>query len=200
MSERTISPEEKEDLIQTFENVLNDFEVVAKSDVEALVEERVAALHKADEDEDLQPVDPHEALEREAEAAAQAAEETFSMTVEELREALPADVWEVVSRHLSAAESPVPDTDMVGMESDVEKAILDARRSAGPTLTKVRSELAAHQEASPSYETEEVKKGRSPTDAILERFYSEPSTAPVTKSKESKSTPAGLMAIEEADL
>ena len=183
--------EELEEAVEAFEEVLKDYGVISRAEAMEMIE-------KAKEEEGLQDVDTHEAREREAETAAQAAEETFSVTVEQLREALPSDIWTIVSRHLAAAEDPLPDTDMVGMEPDVEKAVNSALTTSGETLTKVRGELAVASEPSQSYE--ETEKAVSTSDVLLSRFYDgsmEP--RPVRKSKEAKKdTPEGLTAIEDA--
>lgn len=174
-----------------FRAALEGADVARREDVER-------TIAKAAE-ENLEPVDPHEAREWEADAAAEVAEETHAAFIDQLRDTLPADVWEVVSRHLAAADDPLPETDMVGMEpGGLEKDMADLRASAGPTLQKVRSELAASEPSEPSHEGT-LEKGPSVSHIILSRFE-ELEPRPLTKSKDGEGSDNPALAMwEETD-
>lgn len=182
----------EEELVETFQEILEDHGIISKAEVKEMIA-------KAAEEDDLQDVDQHKAREREADAAAEAAEETWSLTVERLRETLPDNVWEIVSRYMADAGEDLPEADMVGMGDDVEKAVGDAFTTSRSTLTKVRSELAANQETSTSYEG--TKKSRGPiSKTLLSDFYGTmESKEAVRKSKKGKDAPAGLTAVEESE-
>lgn len=187
----------KEELISTFEEVLADYGVISNSEMEEYVQERLTKA--VEEEKDVEPVNPHEARDREAEAAAQAAEETHAMTIEQLREVLPADVFQVVANHLSAAESPVPDPDGVEMRSDVEKAIMDARRSAVVHKVGAQSTLP-DTDPTPSHENTDLEKDAPVSRTILSRF-DEMESRPVRKSKDSEgSDNPAFRQVDEADL
>lgn len=144
----------KSELVDTFTEVLEDFEVVSKSEVEAMIDSK---LSKAEEGgvgsiEDVE--------ETKAEA------NTYDPA--ELEQVLPPEVWEVVRTYLSHNGEPSEDMD-VEPESDVEKAVNSAIGGSGETLRKVRGEAGApfsKSDTDPSYESTEDGEG-SETDMVL---------------------------------
>lgn len=183
MRERAISKEEKEDLIRTFEDVLNDFQVVAKSDVEALIEERVADLKKAAE---------------EGEEEAEEEAEDGKYTLADLQARLPSSVYETVRAALTQEGFEVVEAGSAEEAEDVSKSVERALTTSGETLRKVRSEGAPVQEVTPSHEsTQEASEPISKT--ILSQFE-DMQPAPIRKESKSKSDNPALHGIDEADL
>ncbi|WP_117368118.1 hypothetical protein [Natrarchaeobaculum sulfurireducens] len=141
------------ELVETFEGVLKDFEVVSKSEVEDMIDSK---LSKAEEGgvgsiEDME--------ETKAEA------NTYDPA--QLEQVLPPEVWEVVRTYLSHNGEPSEDMD-VEPESDVEKAVNSAIGGSGETLRKVRGEAGApvsKSDTDPSYEGEDGEG--SETDMVL---------------------------------
>lgn len=147
------------ELVETFEGVLKDFDVVSKSDVEAMIDTK---LSKAEEGgvgsiEDVE--------ETKAEA------NTYDL--QDLQELLPEEVWEVVRTYLAGDGTDLPD-DIEGSEpgGDVEKAVNSAITTSGESLNRVRGNATApvsKSDSEPSYESTEDAEG-SESDMLLKHL------------------------------
>lgn len=170
----------KEELISTFEEVLNDYGVISKSAAQSMIEKRLEELQKDDE--------AHVA------ESPEEFEDDGGYTPQDLQEVLPDDVWRVVRRYVAQDGAPLPEADEV--DGDVEKAVTDAITTSGETLTKVRGELAAQQEPSTSYEG--TGKSVSTSDMLLTNFYDSVGTPkPIRKRKAKETFNPALRQIEE---
>lgn len=147
----------KSELVDTFTEVLEDFEVVSKSEVETMIDSK---LSKAEEGgvgsiEDVEEIKT----------------EGSNLTPQDLEQILPGEVWETVRQYLATGGEDVEASEDMDVEpeGDVEKAVYGAIGTSGETLRKVRGEAGApvsKSDSEPSYESEEDTEG-SETDMVL---------------------------------
>lgn len=139
----SISKKEREDLRRTFERILREHGVIDRREAKALIKERVEDL--SDE----------ECKER-REAAEEAADEAFALTVAEIRDVLPDEVWEEVRVHLADADIAPDDA----AEEAVHKS---GRRTPGasPSIGK----------PAPSHAPDKDVTKTKPSDLTLPNVY-----------------------------
>lgn len=193
---KTASGFTEEELVDTFTEVLEDFEVVSKSDVEAMIAEARPRLSKSEEG-GVGSIEDVEGTKAEA--------NTYDPT--ELQELLPSEVWEVVRTYLAGDGSDLPE-DVEGSEpdGDVEKAVNSALFTSGESLNRVRGNATApiskEDATEPAYSSPEDAEG-SESDMLLKHLDEElgTPTGPVSPS-EGKDKPDHLILthIDRADL